>query len=79
VFADAKDFSTAATPSVEMTEEVGKKDNTEVGVFADAKDFSTNARNDGRRAVGTDVKKPLSQCSDTDSSPLGGGADNEVL
>jgi hypothetical protein len=26
-----------------MTEEVGKKDNTEVGVFADAKDFSTSA------------------------------------
>jgi hypothetical protein len=43
VFADAKDFST----TVEMTEEVEKKDNTKVGVFADAKDFSTNARNDG--------------------------------
>jgi hypothetical protein len=41
VFADAKDFSTTATPSVEMTEEVEKKDNTKVGVFADAKDFST--------------------------------------
>jgi hypothetical protein len=31
------------------------------------------ARNDGR-AVGTCVKKPLSQYFGTDSSPLGGGA-----
>jgi hypothetical protein len=41
------------------------------------KRFLDVARNDGR-AVGTNVKKPLSQCSGTDSSPLGGGAENKV-
>jgi hypothetical protein len=50
-----------------------------VGCVCFAKDFSTLLEMTERSSVWNYVKKPLSQHFGVDSSPFGGGAENEVI